>query len=99
MCCGGLTEPLRLRTGHLDCRVEINPKLFTPDRIARANHKAVAEPLRISDDERLREDDHFCAGGSGFSDQTNCLVNTGFRIEWHCCRLHYGNLNRCLFLR
>jgi len=70
---GGLAEPLRLRTRHLDGRLEIDPELFAAGRIARADHKPVAQPLRISDDERLGEDDHFRAGGSRFSNQAHCL--------------------------
>ncbi len=94
---GSLTESQRLWAWHLDSRLQIDPKLFATGRVACADNKAITEPLRIPDDERLREHDHFRPHCGRFSDQANCLVDTSLSVERHGCRLYYGHLNRGFF--
>src|ERR1700674_118858 len=92
----GLPQALRLWSRDLDRRVELQSEFFAPDRIARAHHQTIVEPFGIPADECFREEDHLCPGGSGFSDQTHCLVDTGFRVERYGPGLYHGNLYVCL---
>ena len=74
-------EPLRVRPRNLDRGVEIKPKLFPPDRVARTDDEPVVQPLRITDDERLGKENHPRPIGSRLADQSHGLVDAGIGVE------------------
>ena len=94
MCSGGFTEALRLRPRDLDGRLEVDPELLASGRVSGTDHEAIAQTLRIADDERLGEDDDLRAAGRGLTDQPDRLVDAGLGVERHRTRLHDGNPNR-----
>ncbi len=93
---GRLPEALRMRPRNFDGSLEIDPKFLAPRRIARADDQTVAQSLRVSDDERLREDDDLRAGGGSIGDQPDGLVDTGIRVKRNRPGLDHGNLDRRL---
>src|SRR5262245_4077862 len=97
VCRGGLAQPLGLWAGHLDPGIEIEPKFFAANWVSSAHHKTVVESLWISPDECFGEDNHACAGGGGFTDQANGLVDAGFAIEGRRSSLNYSDTHGSFF--
>jgi hypothetical protein len=88
VCRRGFAKSIRLRTGHVDGGVEIQPELFPAGGIARANHQAIIEALRIATNERFGKDDHFRTSRCGFLNQPHRIVHTPIAIEGHGSGLH-----------
>ena len=88
-----LAEALRLRTGHVDRGVEVEPELFTAGRVALANDKTVVDSFRVAGNEGFREENHLRTLRRGFSDQADRLVDAAFGIEGHGAGLYNRNVD------
>ena len=84
----GFAEAARQRTRHVDRGLEIEAEFFAAGRIARADHEAVVEPLRVPGNESFGKDDYFRARSRGLLYQSNRLVDAGSALERQGSRLH-----------